>query len=215
MLKIRLLVGLAALVMAMLVVAAPASAEFESKSANGQGPVIKFPEKTLFTSNVSSPPVECKSLTGEPKAEYHVQVKTQKQQGKFFYQESAKKGPHLQLKVEKWGTCKAGTFSPVSVKCNLQVEQIQATKGVGSVYPPGCVVTAGTCVIEVWASSANRELPEVKLENSGENLKLESKVEGISSVANASCTSLGITGGQGTGTFVSANGALELEGVKA
>jgi hypothetical protein len=219
MFKIKLLPGIAALAATLLVLAAPAYAEFESTSGQTQGKIKTFPGETTFEATAGGVPITCKSATGEPAGEWQIQVKTQKQQGKFFYQEAAKKGPHLQLKITKWGTCAtlgvAGT-----VTCNLQIESASVNGNTGSVYPPGCEVKFGTgehiCIVKVQPDG-NKELSLVKLLNLGASeLEVNSEIKGVTSTLQdigEECKTLTVKGGQGTGAFKTKS-PLIAEGVK-
>ncbi len=176
MFKIKLLVGLSALVTALVIFAAPAVAEFQSNTGQVRGPIKTFPEETVFKAATGGPSIACKGTSGEPKGEWWIQVKAFTQQGKYFFQAPTTKGPHEQLKIEKWGTCTGPTGLGVTVKCNLQVESNGTSPvGTGSVYPvitqtevTGCVAFVGVekshCIINV-GQDGNKELQKVGLEN--------------------------------------------------
>jgi hypothetical protein len=220
MLKMKLLVGLVGLLTALFVMAAPATAEFVSNGPQGgQGKIKSFPSTTTFVANKESPPITCKSASGEPAGEWHIQQKTQLIQGKYLYQPQTKKGPHESLKITKWGTCAALGIG-AQVTCNLQVEQGTQNGSTGSVYPPGCTVKVGTgentCTVNVQPDG-NKELREVKLKNGGQNeVEINSEVKGVTSTIQESkelCKTLGVKGGQGTGEFKT-EGALITQGQK-
>jgi hypothetical protein len=234
MFKIKLLVGLAGLMTTLLVVAAPAMAEFESNGAGNSGPIKTFPEKSTFQSLKEGPTVECKAKNAEgvkiASGEWQIQVKTYTQQGKFFYQAPAHKGPHEQLKIDKWGVCTGPTGIATTVQCALQVEiggqngnAASAVNGTGSVVPPGCFVIIGTpannCTITV-PQGGNRELQGVTIKNLPANeVEIKSNIENrISSTFQESkelCKTLGLNkNGQATGSFKTGNEALITEGQK-
>jgi hypothetical protein len=192
MFKMKLVVGLAALMTALVVMTASAMAvEFESNGSTNQGKVTAFPEKSSFVSSPGNPAIECKNGLGQPWAEWSLQ---------------SKKSSHELLQVKKWGNCTGPTGLPASVKCNLEVN----SGGTGSVPASGCSVLVGNeagnhCTVKV-ASAGNKELAEVKLEASGTNgIAIESNVGGITSTfeetPKGECTStLGIKAGS-EGTF--------------
>jgi hypothetical protein len=217
MFKMKLMVGLAALMTSMVVMAVPAMAEFVSNTEQGQGKIKTFPETTTFESTTGGPAVTCKNASGEPKGEWHIQAKEYKKQGKYFYQEVVKKGPHLELKIEKWGHCVGPTEIAVTVKCNLQVEE----QGTGSVQAPACEALVGPesgnhCLIIV-PQGGNMELPGVSLENLPPNeIGIKSNVTTTSSFTEETgneCKILGIKGSQAGGSFKTKN-ALIAEGLK-
>jgi hypothetical protein len=238
MFKIRLLVGLSALVTTLVVLAAPAMAEFESKNGQTRGPIKTFPAETIFKGATGGPSITCKNASGEPKGEWWIQVKAFKQQGKYFFQELATKGPHEQLKIEKWGHCVGPALLEVKVKCNLQVESNGTNSvGTGSVYPvigqtevTGCVAFVGTegshCIVNV-SQDGNKELQKVGLVNIGtEEVGIKGEVTGIRSTLQETtteivkegikekvgkCKELAISSTpQGTGTFTTSENLVTL-----
>lgn len=231
MFKIKLMVGLAALLTALVVTAAPAMAEFESTNGQTQGKIKTFPEVTTFESVAGGAKIECKSASGEPSGMWQIQVKTQTLQGKYFYQAASKKGPHEGLKIEKWGHCVGPTSLEAKVKCSLQVEigsqngnPLSSGNGTGSVAPTstqtgatGCEVFLGTaensCTVKV-DPNGNRELNKVGLINGGQSeVEIGSEVKGITSTIQESkelCKTLLIKGGQGTGAFITKNNLITL-----
>ncbi len=227
MLKIKLLVGLAgtmAVMAAMAVAAVPAMAEFETTTNQSQGKIGTFPKTTTFESVEGGPAVACKSTNAEGQVVaaggWTIQVKTLTQQGKFFYQALALRGPHEQLKIIKWGVCTGPTGVAAAVECNLQVESNGTSPGAtGSVYPPGCVVKLGTpenfCAITVQPDG-NKELQGTKLKNGTFGVEIETNTKGVTSTVQENkilCKTLGIKGGQGTGKYFT-TGAIETEGQK-
>jgi hypothetical protein len=234
MFKVKLLAGLVALAMTLVVFAAPAMAEFESNGASNSGPIKTFPEKSTFQTLNAGPIIECKAKNAEGKVvasgEWQIQVKTYSQQGKFFYQEPAKKGPHEQLKIDKWGVCMGPTGLPITIQCALQVEiggqngnASSASNGTRSVVPPGCFLTIGTtannCTITV-PQGGNRETQGVTIKNLLANeVEIKSNVENrISSTFQESkelCKTLGLNkNGQASGSFKTEGAALITEGQK-
>src|ERR1700704_2891395 len=224
MFKIKLLVGLASLMTTLVVLAAPAMAEFESNTGQWQGASKTFPETTTFESVEGGPAVECKSKNAAKevvaKGGWQIQVKTATAQGKFSVQAATLKGPHEQLKIEKWGVCTGPTGVAATVECNLQVESNGTnSSGTGSVYPPGCVVKIGTtennCVITVQPDG-NKELQGVTLVNGVSGVTIASKTTGVTSTIQESktlCKTLGVKGGQKAGKYALKE-ALETEGQK-
>jgi len=218
MFRIKASLGALGVLMVLAITAAPAMAEFSSTIGKSQGQIKSFPATTVFRATTAGQPITCKSASGEPKGGWQIQVKTFTQQGKFFYQAPTLTGPHEQLKIEKWGTCQTVTLLPVTVKCNLQIEQSSAG-GSGSVYPPGCEAKFGTaenfCAI-VIQPDGNKELQKVTLSKTGvSEVEIKSNVENISSIDQenkALCKETGVTGGQKTGTFKTEGGALITEG---
>lgn len=231
MFKMKMLVGLAVLMAIMIVTAAPASAEFKSAGLNANGPIKTFPAVSSFQSTQGGPTIECKSTNGAGEkvaaGEWQIQVKTQKQQGKFFVQEPMLEGPHELLKITKWGVCTGPTGFPATVQCTLQVEiggqngnPASAVNGTGSVYQPGCTVKVGNtetnkCEVQV-SPGANKELQGVTIENGAANtVEITSNVATISSVVQGPlCTTLGLSSGQRVGHFKTNNQALVTEGQK-
>jgi hypothetical protein len=223
MLKMKLLVGLATLVTAMVVIVIPASAEFQSNGQSSQGKDKSYPELTTFQSTVGGPKVECKATNSEGKVvaegEWDIQVKQANSQG---IQEQTKKGPHEQLKFKKWGVCTGPVGLPVRVNCNLQVEQAGQSGNTGSVYPPGCKVEVGNeggniCILNVGATG-NKELGEVKLGNGSvqNTVEINSEVKGITSTIEekgGECSTLLIKPGKAEGVFITKN-PLVTEGQK-
>lgn len=216
MLKMKLLLGLAPLLAALVVIAAPASAEFQSNGTTGQGKIKVFPETSTFNTNQTGPAIECKNSTA-PEGEWHIQVKTEDSQGA---QEVTTKGPHLGLKLTKWGHCTGPTGIAVTVECSLQVEQGTQLGSTGSVGAAGCFVLVGPqggnhCIIKV-THAANKELSEVKLANGGQNeVEIASNVSGITSTleeTGTECKILTIEAGK-EGHFKTKN-ALIVTGLK-
>jgi hypothetical protein len=215
MIKIKMLVGFATIVAALLASTATAGAWFESNSAKTQGVIKSFPATTTFVSSPKGQPIVCKGEKGEPAGEWDVQVKAENSAG---FQEQTKAGPHLQLKFKKWGTCLGPVETPATVKCSLQITQENKNTGKpqsakGGVYPPGCVVVLSKCEVKVAVESANKGLSEVTLENIGTNeVGIGSKIKGITSTVNKGCEELNVFGGK-EGTFET-KGSLVAEGLK-
>jgi len=196
--------------------------EFESTTGKSQGQIKSFPATIVIRATNTGQPITCKSATGEPKGGWQIQVKTFTQQGKFFYQAPTLKGPHEQLKIEKWGTCQTTSLLTVPLKCNLQIEQSSLTAGSVSIFPPGCEARIGTA--ENFCSTTiqpdgNKELQAVTLNNgpgTGE-VEIKSNVTGITTITQESkalCKEIGITGGQKSGSLKTEGGAFITEGQK-
>jgi len=222
MFRLKALLGALGVLTILAVAAAPAMAEFESTTGQSQGAINTFPATTVFRATEAGQPITCKSASGEPKGGWQIQVKGTTQQGKFFLQAPTLKGPHEQLKIEKWGTCQTASLLAVAVKCNLQVEQSSLTAGSGSVYPPGCEAKIGTaenfCAITIQPDG-NKELQAVTLKNgpgAGE-VEIKSNVTGISTITQESkalCKEVGVIGGQKAGSFKTEGAALITIGQK-
>jgi hypothetical protein len=223
MLKIKLLAGPAVLLAIMAAWAAPAMAEFESNGQGGEGSVATYPEAFTLTSIEGGPAVECKTKNAEGKvvaeAKWDTQMKLFEKQGKFFYQPQKKRGPHLQIKLDRWGTCVGPTGIAVNAECTYQVEQ-GGQRGSTYSMDPGCRFRIGTvenfCDIE-FAQDGNKELSEAKVVNEGANaVALAINGTGLTSTIQESktlCKTLSIKGGQKTGTLKTKN-AFILEGLK-
>lgn len=218
MLKMKLLLGLAPLLAALVVIAAPAGAEFQSNGQSSQGKIKSFPEKATFVTTQTGPAVECKSATGEPAGEWDIQVKQEDSQGN---QQQTKKGPHELIKLKKWGHCTGPTGIAATVECSIQVETAGQFGNTGSVGPAGCFVLLGPqggahCIIKV-ANAGNKELSEVKLKNGVQNeVEIESNVSGITSTieeTSSECKILTVEAGI-TGHFKTEGKPLITEGQK-
>jgi hypothetical protein len=179
MFKIKLLTGLAALVAAFAVTAAPASAWFESNSTKTTGRIKTFPETTTFRTVTGGPPLECKRTGGEaPAGEWEILT----QSGT-----PAKAGPNEKLTISKWGHCTGPASLPLKVKCSLLVSQPSkgSTKATGGVQT-GCEVVlenGGTnkCTITV-SSQTNQGLKAITLaEGLSNEVEISSEVTGITS----------------------------------
>ncbi len=202
----------------------PTVAAFESTTGKSQGPINTYPETTTFQTVEGGPAITCKSTNSKgevvAKGGWIIQVKTQTQQGKYFYQAPALKGPREQLKIETFGICIGPTGLPVETSCNFQVESNGASSlGTGSVYPPGCIQKFGSpensCAI-IAQPDGNKELSEVRIENGGAGVEIKDQTQGISSIVQESkelCKTLGVKGGQKTGKHSSKN-PLVTEGQK-
>lgn len=224
MLKTRLLVALCATMTFLSAFTTSAMAEFESTTGKSQGSIKTFPEKTEFQTVVGGPSVECKSKNAEGKviAEggWQIQVKSTTQQGKFFYHAPALKGPDEQFKIVKFGICTGPVGTNVETACNLQVSSNgNSSIGTGSAYPPGCKQVIGTsennCTI-ITQPDGNKELQDVELANIGTGVEILDAINGITTTVQESktlCKTLGIKGGQKTGSY-KASGALVTEGQK-
>jgi hypothetical protein len=219
MIKLKLLVGLAALMTTLVVFAAPASAEFSSRDGKTTGRIKSFPATSTFSVVPTSSRIECKNESGEAAGEWEIQAKATNAEG---FQGGQLKGPHEQLKISKWGKCKVPTGGfPVTVKCSLQVEQVTSSLFTGSTYPPGCVVVTGTepnlCTITVAAEKANTGLTEVKVVNKGvAEVEIGSNVSNITSKAvqtGKGCEAILVPlGTKNEGTFKTGTESIVTEG---
>ena len=224
MLRVKLIIGVATLAASMIIVVAPAMAEFESITGKSQGVIKTFPATTTFETIEGGPAYACKSTNakGEVVASggWQIQVKAATTQGKFRPQAATLKGPHEQLKIEKWGVCTGPTGIAIAVECNLQVESNgTASAGTSSIYPPGCTQKIGTgtntCTINIQPDG-NKELQGTTLENIIDGVSVKANTKGFTSAIQESttlCKTLGIKGGQKAGKM-STSTALETEGQK-
>jgi hypothetical protein len=217
MLKLKLLVGLGALLCALVVIAAPANAAFQSNGQTDQGKIKSFPAKiVLHTGGKEGASIECKSSgTPKPEGEWHVQVKQTQGEG---YQEQAKKGPAMQLKITKWGECTGPEGFAIEVECNLILTTGQLGTSVGP-YPPGCKFLIGPksgnfCRIS-FSTEGNKERGDTKVEKVGTNevsmeeslTNMTAKLEEVGGVC--------VTFHEGIGSTLKSEGGKYLfEGVK-
>jgi hypothetical protein len=203
MLRAKILIGLFATLLTLVVSASPASAMFQSKQPKGetQAKSENFTSEVVFEAGGGT--VECtgeKSGAGVSEAHFKVRKMDEKQ-------EQVKDGGHLNIDVIKWGACKAKAKAPfinVPAKvssCEQQIKQ-KAEKEPGNGVGFGGVLTECTikteavlekCEIKV-APASNQSLSQVGYENSGGNLLIKPKVEGITDTINGTgCAAAGIT----------------------
>ncbi len=184
MIKIKLLVGVAALLAVTALSAAPAGAWFKSLNGTSQGKV----QSSKTELNAGGAKVSCESAEGE----WHLQSAgvwwEHEKEGK---QVKTLEGPHLYIKITKWNKCKA-TVALESVAatvepCEFQLKQPEkgVNKGTATLVS-ACVIKAAlkptACVITVAAgdhSGTNELLKEI----SGENSESLTEVLGTAEVA--------------------------------
>jgi hypothetical protein len=189
--RLKVLMGLTLGVALIAVSAAPAGAWFKSRNqAKTQGLVSITGTTTLET---GAAVVSCATASGE----WKIQTKGewQEHEVKKPNPEESKQvkttfGPHLNIKIYQWNTCKS-KVTGVEAKatkvseCSFQLEQPQ--KGVNTatatVIAP-CVITAtvGTSICEITVTPGNKEgvnegLEKVTGVNSGQNLLATAAVE--------------------------------------
>ncbi len=157
MFRLKTLSVLAGLLAALAVSAAPASAWWEATGTQSKGPVRVINHgKFVAGEGTNTAVVECP--TKEIEATWSIQTKGQiKQHEQAGKQEQTNFGPHLYIKVTKWGTaCTAviGGASPIAAtitSCTLQeVQQKESFVATGAVATE-CVIKAGNCEVLVPA----------------------------------------------------------------
>ncbi len=203
--KLKALFGLTMMVSLLAISAAPAFAEFESKTAEGKGKA----GATTFTDEGAT--VTCESAVGT----WSIR-KQDKLQGKVT------KGGHLNIHVNAstakpagWENCKTSIGSTAEVSdCEFQAEQKAGEFTVNGTIIKGCVVTSpGNCRIKVPATS--EKLGKTTLTNVGTNLEAKLEVEGIPSEAE-SLGGFGCLGIKNLKNKVGKEkGVLTAEGLKA
>jgi hypothetical protein len=181
MFRFKMLLGLAGIIAALAVSAAPAFAEFEAKGQWKQAVKVTVSGQFIDAGNAK---VKCPA--NEIEATASVQSKgVINEHEKGGKQVQTKKGPHLNINVLKWGanceaTIGATVIKPVTVSpCELQAQQkIGQTTALGGVVKP-CVIKAGPCELTALEGKEttpeknegkNVGLSEIKLENKGSNL---------------------------------------------
>ena len=184
MIKIKLLVGLGAMVAVTALSAAPAGAWFKSLNGTSQGAV----QATRTALVAGGAKVQCESAEGE----WHLQTSgnwwEQQENGK---QLKTTEGPHLRIKIAHWNNCEA-EVAFVKVKgvvvsaCEFQLEQ--AVKGVSkstATVTTECVIKVPLkpeCVISIppgTHSGGNELLNEIKAANVGKTVAGTASVTGI------------------------------------
>jgi hypothetical protein len=211
MLRLKMLLGLVGIFATLALSATPALAEWQAKG-QWKG-VVKVTNAGELISGSGATEGVVKCQANEIEAQWSIQTKgpisEHEKQGK---QVQTKTGPHLWIKVTKWGsncTAAAGaTKLPATIKpCELQLVQVKgaltATAGIAS----ECIITAAPCEIKIPQASetvlgsntgTNVGLKEVSLKNTSnsEGTKQDDKgnVEGISTVVSGTgCPFLGNT----------------------
>jgi hypothetical protein len=156
--RLKTLSVLAGIIASLAISVTPAYAVFKSKNGSTQGTGHAILSGSFKYASQGT--VECEPKTIEAKWQIQTagQIKEHQINGK---QEPTTEGPHLNIQIKNWGTCKAiisGSTLPANVKpCELQL--VQTAKGVltatGGVVTP-CIVKAGeptkpTCEIQIPA----------------------------------------------------------------
>jgi hypothetical protein len=211
MLRVKMLIGLVGIFATLALSATPALAEWQAKG-QWKG-VVKVTNSGELISGTGATEGTIKCQSNEIEAQWSIQTKgpisEHEKQGK---QVQTKTGPHLWIKITKWGsnctTAIGATKLPVTIKpCEIQLVQVKgaltATAGIAS----ECIITAAPCEIKIPQTSetvlgsntgTNVGLKEVKLENKStkEGTKQNDKanVEGITTVVSGTgCPLLGNT----------------------
>jgi hypothetical protein len=194
MLRVKMLVGLVGIFATLALSASPAFAEWQAKGQSKGVVKIKSTGEFVYAENDT---VKCPTK-GNPEAEWSIQTKgpiNEHEVGEK--QKQTKTGPHLWIKVTKWGTECTATLGAIKAAaevkpCEFQLVQLRgetkATAGVGS----ECIIKASACEIKVAqgkeSTNENVGLPEVELKNeitsSGTNQNDESKVMGVTATTN-------------------------------
>jgi hypothetical protein len=186
MVKAKLPETLAITIVALMLSAVPAFAEFSSTNGQASGPGKSGP--VVLEGGGST--LECASASGT---------------GTILNAEGkeALKGPTLQLNTTTWNECKAKSkeikeATPKVKACVLNLKQAAGeSKAKGSVAVE-CTVSVTvlffTCVIHVPVANGttNSELLTNSLENSGSNLIIKAEDTGITTTTSGTCP--GITG---------------------
>lgn len=241
--KARIFVGLALTLCAFAMSASSASALFENKEGQGSGSSVgailfTIPPNVALVQCASAQgeyhiqeKVEKKGEDLEEEAFGTLEFKEKVPQK---IQEKTTKGPHLELKIgssddqlgllqpKGWHKCteklNGGTAVPLRVRhCNLQLEQESGQLNATGSLMKDCIleqtVGAATCRILIkWEQ--NQGLKPVTLTNKEANVLAVTNVkEGVLFSSNATCTLVGIKGGETQ--RANFEGTVLLEGVKA
>jgi hypothetical protein len=184
MIKARLVVIFATMVSVLAVSAAPAFAEFSSRTGQTKGTGKSGP----IVLEGGGATLECTSAEGEWKIRGPGKIEDNGQ----TKQVPQLKGPHLNLTIAKWNACKATTSQVKGVaaevgECTLQLvqqpQQLTAQGGVVSACTVKTKVLGLGCTITTPAAKeqekVNFGLEKNVLENSGSNLLTVAEDNGI------------------------------------
>jgi hypothetical protein len=195
-LKAKLLLGLALAMSVLAVVAAPASAQWQSKTGQQKGRAVSTTPGTLEGGGGT---VTCESAEGIWKLPQAKQTKG----GGYST---------LKLAITRWNNCKAANFEAKVSQCEFELKQPQRQeqKVLSSQLSPKCTVEVpiASCTIS-FGSQSNQNLGSVTLSNVGQNQLDVFNITGITQTVNSGCEGVGIKGSN-TGTL---KAEVTLEGV--
>jgi hypothetical protein len=177
--KLKLIVGLAAILVAMAISAAPASAWFKSLNKGTQGQV-KITGITVKVGGSEGYRVICEAKKGEWRLQSKGKFEERQKKGN---QEKTTEGPHLYLQIKEWTNC-TGTLGLhtelegiVAKACEFQLEQPEKTVSKGTItIVTECVykIAKPECEIKIFAAKepekVNYLLKEIVLKGSGKNI---------------------------------------------
>jgi hypothetical protein len=212
MFRLKTLGVLAGMIAVLAISASPASAWWEATGKQWKGPVRVIASGAFVDGEgTGAARVECPPAGVE--ATWSIQTKGQiKIHEKEGKQEQTKVGPHLHIKVLKWGSeCKATVGSSEFKKVTVSPCELQLVQERGSFVANGGVVTE--CVVKVNEESGatfceirvpagletspqsnkghNVGLAEIKLENIGLNNQLDkTNVTGVQTLRGAGSKTL-------------------------
>ncbi len=219
--KVKLLIGLTAMVAFVAVSATPGGAWWKTRNQAKTTGLVTLGATTLETGAAKA---ECASAAGE----WSIQTKGPQQEHQVVDQknpENSKQvkttfGPHLNIKIYQWNNCKAEVLMmkvPATVPaCSFQL--VQEQKGTGKeekgpadvVWP--CKIETSLCTISIPTGNeqtgANSALNAVKGKNEGQSVWGTAEVVGVHSTAT--CTKEELTNGK----FKSVENGLKAEGLE-
>jgi hypothetical protein len=200
--RTKTLLGLTLLLGALLISAAPAFAEFESKNGSSNQGKGEIYEATLEGGGAR---VSCQAEEGVSKAEWTVENSEGKAQ---------KKGPDLQVNVAGWGECqtKASGLKAVATKisaCEMAVKQATEETTVPLKIVKACTITVSSCEIKI----GSQEPKGTELETTGsnaENTRLTAAVSGMVWEVSSGCAALGVAASKAV-SFTGSAGLSSVE----
>lgn len=195
--KLKVVIGLSAIVAAVAILPAPASAWFTSLNGKTQGQA-KIPGLTIKIGGSLGDRVVCET----PNASWHLQSKGKIEEPQTKgNREATTKGPNLDLKVSKWSNCKGlvGLNTPIegieAKACEYQLEQPKNGVDEGTIsIPVECVTkfTKPACEIIIPAAKekekVNYQTKLIATKNSGKNVLASVRV-GIEPLKVEACSS--------------------------
>lgn len=181
---IRLMTGLAVIVVALLASTGMATAEFTGEATKGKGEFIEF------NLEAGGAKILCVAFSkGASELTWKIT------NGK----EEVKKGSHLTFSTSKWGTCTASAPKLESSKatlsgCELEVTEAKEEFEVAGKDVTKCTIEASGCTISLEPKE-NEKLTNFALYPSGEkgkNLVVEPTVKNVATTVSEKCASLGV-----------------------
>jgi hypothetical protein len=191
MIKVKLLIGLAAMLGVLAVTSASAFAEFEANTAGATSGKAQLTKTgAVFTATPGAGAVECAELANG----------TWKIREKASKQGATKIGGHLNISGQFTKCIAAATFpATVNAGCEVQIEQTGTTgkTGTGGVTS-NCVISipAINCTDTIAAGAPNTGLKAVTFTNITAGLEVNASVTGITQTATAGCAEGGIKSGK-------------------